>query len=318
MTMNKIQFQAGLSLDEFNELYGNEEQCELVVEKSRWPDGYECCKCHCNEHYVVRHGKVKTFQCRTCHHQETLTGGTIFHSTKLPLTKWFQAMHLLTQSKNNVAALELKRFLGVCYRTAWRLKQKILVVMTEREADRQLEGRIVVDDVYLGGELHGGTAGRGSENKIPFIAAIQTDKGNFPIYAVFSRVKTFSIDEVESWAKKHICAASIVVSDGLACFSGVTAAGAVHAPIVVGKNRKSIDMPCFNWINTIIGNLKTAESGTYHAFKFGKYGFRYLAEAQYRFNRRFNMKEILPRLLRAAATTGKRTEAWIRLAEDQR
>ena len=59
-------------------------------------------------------------------------------------------------------------------------------------------------------------------------------------------------------------------------------------------------------------------SGTYHAFNFQKNGYRYLAETQYRFNRRFDLTAILPRLLRAAVTTGKRTEIWLRLAEDER
>lgn len=77
-------------------------------------------------------------------------------------------------------------------------------------------------------------------------------------------------------------------------------------------------MPCFKWINTILGNLKTATGGTYHAFDFDKYGFLYLAEAQYRFNRRFDMASILTRLIQAAAATGSRTEGWMRLAEDQR
>lgn len=315
--MNRIQFQAGLSLSEFLEQYGKDEQCEKAVEQSRWPQGFSCGECGATAHCVVWHGKVKTFQCSACRHQTTLTSGTIFHASKLPLRKWFQALYFLTQSKNNVAALELKRLIGVCYRTAWRLKQKLLEVMTEREANRRLEGRIEVDDVYFGGEHPGGKPGRGSENKVPFIGAVQTDASGHPQYAIFSRVKTFSIDEVANWAKRHLVAGNtVVVSDGLACFSGVTAAGAHHEPVVVGAKRKSTDMPCFNSINTILSNLKTATSGTYHAFDFRKYGFRYLAEAQYRFNRRFDLKTILPRLLRACLTTGKRTEHWLRLAED--
>ena len=314
--MNRIQFQAGLSLSQFLDQYGKEEQCELAVEQSRWPQGFSCPKCGATEHCVVWHNEVKTFQCNACRHQTTLASGTIFHASKLPLRKWFQAMYFLTQSKNNVAALELKRLIGVCYRTAWRLKQKLLEVMTEREADRQLEGRIEIDDAYLGGEHPGGKPGRGSENKVPFIGAVQTDASGHPQYAIFSRVKTFSIDEVGKWATRHLVAASTVISDGLVCFSGVTVAGARHEPEVVGTKRKSTDMPCFNWINTVLGNLKTATSGTYHAFDFRKYGFRYLAEAQYRFNRRFDLRAILPRLLRACVATGKRTEVWLRLAEE--
>jgi hypothetical protein len=77
-------------------------------------------------------------------------------------------------------------------------------------------------------------------------------------------------------------------------------------------------MPSFDWINTVLGNLKTSISGTYHSFDFAKYGYRYLSEIQYRFNRRFDLTTILSRLLRAAVTTGKRTEIWLRLAEDER
>ena len=84
----------------------------------------------------------------------------------LPLTIWFLAMHLLTQAKNNVSALELKRHLGVRYKTAWLLKHKLMQVMSEREAPRQLDGRVEIDDAYLGGELPGGKSGRGSENKV--------------------------------------------------------------------------------------------------------------------------------------------------------
>src|SRR5438552_1865653 len=119
--MNRIQFQAGLSLSQFPDQYGEEEQCEVAMEQSRRPQGFSCSECGATKHCVVRHKQVKTFRCNACHHQTTLTSGTIFHASKLPLRKWFQAMYFLTQSKNNVAALELKRLIGVCYRTAWRL-----------------------------------------------------------------------------------------------------------------------------------------------------------------------------------------------------
>lgn len=134
-------------------------------------------------------------------------------------------MYFLTQSKNNVAALELKRLIGVYYRTAWRLKQKLLKVITEREAARQLEGHVEVDDVYLGGEHPGGKPGRGSDNKVPFIGAVQTDSWGYLQYPVFSCVKTFGMAEVANWAKRHLTATSTVISDGLACFGGDSSTG---------------------------------------------------------------------------------------------
>jgi hypothetical protein len=127
--------------------------------------------------------------------------------------------------------------------------------MTEREAPRQLDGRVEVDDVYLGGELRGGKAGRGSENKVPFIAAVETNESVHPLQVVFSPVETFSHAEVKNWAEQRLAPSATVVSDGLACFSAVTEVGCQHEPQVVGKKRKSTDMSCFHWINTILGNL---------------------------------------------------------------
>jgi 2-hydroxychromene-2-carboxylate isomerase len=74
-------------------------------------------------------------------------------------------------------------------------------------------------------------------------------------------------------------------------------------------------MECLTWVNTILGNLKTASSGTYHAFDFEKYAHRYLGEYQYRFNRRFDLAKMLSRLVIATVRTCKRPEAWLRLPQ---
>ena len=109
-----------------------------------------------------------------------------------------------------------------------------------------------------------------------------------------------------------------MVSDGLWCFQAVEAADCFHQREIVGKERKSTSMECFNWINTVLGNLKTAFTGTYHAFDFKKYAHRYLGEVQYRFNRRFDLANILKRLIVAAVLTKKRSESILRSAEDRR
>lgn len=315
MTPNQLQFQPGLSLSSFLKDYGTEGQCEAALEKSRWPKGYICPACDSRSHCIVWHGKVKTFQCNRCHTQVTLTSGTIFHATKLSLVRWFQAMYFMTQTKNNVSALELKRLIGVCYRTAWRVKHKLVQVMSEREETTILSGRVEVDDAYLGGQRPGGKVGRGSENKVPFVAAVETNDQGHPMRAVFTPVKSFTSAEIATWALNWLSPTATVVSDGLACFRAVTAAGCSHAPQIVGTKRKSTDMDCFAWVNTLLSNIKTAIAGTYHGFKFDKYAHRYLAEAQYRFNRRFDLSTMLPRLLYAGARTGSRTEKWLRLAE---
>ena len=190
--MHRIQFQAGMSLSQIIADYGTESQCEAILEKSRWPQGFQCPKCKAEQHTSYRRGRVKVFQCRACRTQTTLTEGTIFHSTKLPLTKWFQAMYFLSQTKNSASILELHRLTGLSYPTAWRMKHKLMQVMYERESSTRLSGRVEVDDAYLGGENPGGKVGRGSENKVPFIAAVQTNGKHHPLYVIFSRVSAFS------------------------------------------------------------------------------------------------------------------------------
>lgn len=317
MKMNRIQFQQGLSLNQFLAQYGDEHRCESALESARWFQGFICPKCSSDQYGTYRRGKrVKVFQCKACRGQTTLTEGTIFHSSKIPLTIWFQAIFFQTQNKNNISILEFRRLLGVCYRTAWRIKHKLMEVMFVHEQATLLSGRVEIDDAYLGGELPGGKVGRGSENKIPFIAAVQTNNQGNPLYAVFSTVKSFCKEDVELWAKRSLRPSSLVVSDGLWCFQAVKAAGCLHQREVVGKGCKSTNMDCFRWVNTILGNLKNAITGTYHAFDFEKYAHRYLGEFQYRFNRRFDLPGMFTRLVVATARSGKVPEHELRLAED--
>lgn len=314
MAMNPIQFQAGMSLNELFEQFGTESQCEKSLEVTRWPQGFVCPRCSGTTHSRFFNGNQTYWQCSGCRKQISLRSGTIFHASKLSLRQWFQALFLISQSKNSISTLELKRHIGVSYPCAWRVKHKVMQVMLEREERRVLKGDIVIDDAYLGGE-HKGKAGRGSENKVPFVAAVQLNELGKPQAVRFDRVTGFTQAEIERWTTNYVQAESHVVSDGLYCFTAVTQTNITHQREVVGKHRCSVDMPCFKWINILIGNLKTALSGTYHAFKFAKYGERYLAEHQYRFNRRHDLKQMLPRLLRAAVLTMPRTEAWLRMAE---
>ena len=149
---------------------------------------------------------------------------------------------------------------------------------------------------------------------MPFIAAVQTTPDGHPQFACFAQ-QPFTTKEVAAFAAKSLAPSATVVSDGLGCFRGVTLIGADHEPTVTGGSAASVKLPQFKAINTLLGNLKTALSGTYHAFDFVKYAHRYLAEAQYRFNRRFNLTSILARLLRAASLTTPRNAQFIRAAE---
>jgi len=146
MKMNRVQFQAGLSMPEFYEQYGTEAKCRMAVEAARWPDGFVCPACGGAARTHFERGGLRYWQCGACGRQCSLISGTLFEASKLPLTRWFLAMQLLTQAKNNVSALELMRQLGVSYRSAWLVKHKIMEAMRLREDRRELDGRVEIDD----------------------------------------------------------------------------------------------------------------------------------------------------------------------------
>ncbi len=179
MAMNRIQFQPGLCMSEFFQRYGTQAQCEAALEKARWPEGFRCPRCGGTAHCVLRGGSRKLYQCNGCHHQSSLTAGTVLQGTKLGLTVWFLAIYLLSQAKTGLSALALKRHLGVSYPTAWLIHHKLMQAMAEREERYVLEGQVQVDDAYLGGERSGGKVGRGSENKVAFVAAVSLNEGSW-------------------------------------------------------------------------------------------------------------------------------------------
>jgi transposase-like protein len=314
MAMNRVQYQAGLPMLEFFEDYGTQEQCEELVRAWRWPQGFACPRCGQTWHSEFRRGQRLYFQCSACRYQCSLISGTVFESSKLALPKWFLAMHLMTQAKNGVSALELMRHLGVSYPTAWLLKHKLMEVMHLREQGRQLTGRVEIDDAYLGGELSGGKAGRGSPNKVEFVAAVQTTESGEPVLLCLSK-RPFTKESIKEFAAKSLAAPATLVSDGLGCFTAVRGTGILHEPHVTGGGAASSKHPSFLAVNTVLGNLKTALAGTYHAFGFDKYAHRYLAQVQYLFNRRYDLRAILVRLARAACQSNPCPLLAIRAAE---
>ena len=312
MARNQVQFQKGISLPEFIRQFGTQEQCHDALFKWRWPGGFICPDC--GHHGYCKISARSVYQCHCCHRQTSVTSGTIFEYTKLSLTTWFLGMYLLTQSKNGVSALSLKRQLGISYNAAWRMKHKLLQVMKERDDSQPLSGYIQIDDVYWGGEHRGGKRGRGASGKTPFVAAVQTNEKGRPIAMRMTKLKGFRKEELARWSQRHLSAGSHVVSDGLYCFRAVKVSGCQHEAIVTGGGTASVAIDAFTWVNTMIGNVKNSMHGSYHAIS-DRHLPRYLAEFCYRFNRRFNLEDMIARLGYAAVRTPPMPQRLLSLAE---
>jgi hypothetical protein len=130
-----------------------------------------------------------------------------------------------------------------------------------------------------------------------------------------SVVAGFRKRELAAWTEKFIHPDSIVISDALGCFGGVAAAGVEHKPVVTGGGAASMELEDFRWLNTVLGNVKNALRGTYHKASPQHLPRYYLAEFCYRFNRRFDLAAMLPRLGFAAVRTPPMPYRLLKLAE---
>ena len=128
------------------------------------------------------------------------------------------------------------------------------------------------------------------------------------------RVSNFCSHAISGFAKRSLDPACEVVSDGLACFGAVTEAGCKHEVIKTGSGPASARTPAFKWVNTALGNIKAAIVGTYRAIH-EKHVPRYLAEFEYRFNRRYDLAAMIPRLAWAATRTPPMPYRLLKLAE---
>jgi transposase-like protein len=312
MARNKVQFQKGLSEPAFEEQYGTEEQCRAVVIALRWPKGFVCPICSGGRYSLVKTRGL--YQCTDCRHQTSPIAGTIFASTHLPLRVWFRAIYHLTQTKQGISSIELGRRLGVTQTTAWKIKHKLQQVMFERDGSKRLKGRIEIDDAYIGGERTGDKRGRGAPGKTPFVAAVETTPEGKPVRIKLHRVMGFNSASISGFAKRSLDPSCSVVSDGLHCFNSVVDAGCEHQAIKTGSGSTAARTPAFKWVNTALGNIKAAITGTYRAIN-SKHVPRYLAEFEYRFNRRYDLAAMIPRLTSAAVRTAPMPYRLLKLAE---
>lgn len=161
-------------------------------------------------------------------------------------------------------------------------------------AKPELEGRIEIDDAYLGGE-RSGKRGRGSAGKTPFVAAVETAPDQRLRRFGLTVVDSFRTDTVERPAKTPFAPGSYLVSDGLTPWPVVERAAGSHWSMAIGAGRRAARCAPFNWINTAFGDLNTALAGTHHHVN-AKHAQRYLASFACRFNRRHQLDSMTERL----------------------
>ncbi|MCL6445596.1 MAG: IS1595 family transposase [Alicyclobacillus sp.] len=293
-----------MNLAEFMARFADEKACEEHLIKLRWKDGFVCPNCSHTSATLV-HAKHRRdadqraplFECTRCHRQTSVTAGTIFHKTKIPLNKWFLAVYLVANDKRGVAATTLSRHLDVSYPTAWLMLKKIRKAMAERNARYKLGGLVQVDDFYLGGVSHGdGKSGRGTDQDTVLIG-VSIQRGGAPAHCFMERVDDMSAQTVSEVLSRRLAPGVTLETDGYPTYAAC--AKDLNVTHIVTKSSDDNAHEVFRWIDTLTSNLKKFIDGTYHGRVVYKQA--YLEEYVFRFNRRTAGSGLVNRLLNACA-----------------
>lgn len=263
------------------EQFGTDEKCREYLEAIRWPEGIECPRC---EAHSVSHLKDrKKWECSKCEYQFSVTAGTLFHDSHLPLWKWFLAVYLMCESKKGISANQMKRTLGVSYKTAWYLCHRVRKAMGEDETPL-LDGIIEMDETFIGGKLKVGYRGQGKSmmNKTIVLGAVE--RGGEVRLKVITKADG---DTIEAFIEAHVDdEVDAIYTDSWKAY--IDAVGDVR--------HESVNHSREEWVrgdvhtNTIEGVwslFKRSIIGSHHKLSV-KHLPAYLDEMEFRYNNRSN------------------------------
>jgi predicted RNA-binding Zn-ribbon protein involved in translation (DUF1610 family) len=283
------------SLLDFQRAFSDEAACAGFLFQQRWPEGFVCPKCGEGRAALLR-SRAHTYECLDCGRQTSVTAGTVMHRSKLPLTVWFLAAHVMATHSNGMSALQLKTQLGIDYKTAWLLAQKLRRSMIDPDRE-PLEGVVEIDQTEIPFRDADSFFDPGKTGKIVIVGAVEvidrfTGQAQRPkklgakyFDTLSGRVRLAAIPSnhaahIHRFIKANIAKGTTLVSDGHASYPGVK--DYRHDPRVVGNMAVHVTL---KWIHQVFALLKRWGLGTYHGLR-RKHVDTYLNEFVFRYNRR--------------------------------
>lgn len=261
---------------EFDALAASEERCQSYLASIRWPDGFVCGSCGESRAWMLGNGLYK---CRCCRQRVSVTSGTIFHDTRYPLQRWFQAIWYVTGEKHGASALGLQRVLGLgSYHTAWAWLHRLRRAMV-RPGRERLSGTVQVDETFWGG-ARPGKRGRGAEGKGVILAAVEHTGRRLGRIRLI-RVSDTRSETLMSTLKLLVEPGSRVETDGLPAYNGLAKAGYRHA-VIRADDRDDL-LP---QVHLVVSLLKRWLLGTHQGAVASSHLDYHLDEFTFRFNRR--------------------------------
>ena len=268
------------NLTELEANFGTEEACRAYLARLRWPDGFRCPRCGGDWSWLVRDVLL---ECAACSCQTSVTAGTIFQDTRTPLPVWFRAMWWVTTQKNGASALGLQRVLGLkSYETAWTWLHKLRRAMVRPGRDR-LNGRIEVDECYLGG-LEEGLSGRLNLKKTLVVVAAREDGPGIGGIRM-RQIIDASADSLVPFVRESVEPGSAIHTDGWLGYLPLERNGYQHE-ITFLKGKKKPPSQLMPRVHRVISLLKRWLIGTHQGAVSHKHLDYYLDEFTFRFNRR--------------------------------
>ena len=276
------------TLMEFGREFPDDTACLEWLLHHRYPDGVYCPKCE----RVTKHHREKarpSYSCQFCGHRVHPMKGTIFEDSATSLKLWFYAVYLMTSTRCGVSAKHLERELGVTYKTAWRMANKIRSIL-DQDADLMLGGTVEVDESYFGGkdkwkhERKRAHVGTGGVTKTPVIGMVQRGaNGTGKVVAkVADSMKT---QDLLPHAKAYILPESTIYTDEAYTYSDLTKLGYHHSRVNHGQRVYVSGDVHTNTIEGFWATVKRGIGGNYHAVS-TKYLQSYLDEYAFRYNNR--------------------------------
>jgi transposase-like protein len=270
------------TLPEWIEQFPDEEACWVYLKRVRWPRGFACPQC--GEGAACFLEARKRWQCRGCRRQVSVTAGTVFHGTRVPLRKWFLAIFFLARHTQGISALQLQRDLGLgSYQTAWTMLHKLRSGL-HRRPDQLLRGDVEADETFVGGPRSGGKRGRGSPNKT-MVAVLVERRKKHAGGAFLAAVPNASSEELGATVRGAVAGGeTTLITDGFPTYGALASTGIEHQRHIQGAPKRAGEI--LPWVHTIIANLKSWLRGTFHGVSH-RHLSKYLLEFTYRLNRRF-------------------------------
>ena len=275
--------------------YSTDAKCRELLERLRWPEGVACLRCG-----SLSVSDIETraqYDCNDCRYRFSVTAGTIMHDSHLPLRKWLIAIYLMCESKKGISALQLKRTIGVAYKTAWYLCHRIREAMGNDPFDGPtLFGIVEVDETLIGGKTRGkGRAYKG--NKTWVAGAIQRGGG----------IRLKRIDDVRKHTLHNFIAETVtdeaeaIYTDELKSYIGIADDDTRHETVNHSIDEWVVGDVHTNTIEGVWSLFKRSIIGSFHKVS-AKHLDRYLEELEWRYSNRGNDRVFVDTLRRIVNT----------------